>query len=1120
MAVVGEAIIIVRTVSTGFDKQLRDSVKGVDKIGGDAGGRFSRSFKKSAGRGSIGDIFKKDKKSFLAIGREAARVGQAFNSLQRVGYSVGTAIGVLGSSLSSLVVGVVSLGGAVLSATPALVALGGGLAAVIAGGIAAKMALSGVGAAVSALNKKKMPGAGGGGGKDLSKELAKIAQRNAENLAAADKKLLKSKLELTKAQIAFNKALKEGAEEIQQLGFDAEDAAIAEKKAALELEAARETLARVQDLPPNSRARREAELAYEEADLNLRMAMDKNKDLQAEQDRLAKEGVAGTNAVISATDNLTSAEESYMDAVDGKAKAERDAIQAVLDAKERAAKSSAGGSDPLAGLTASQKTFAKYLSSLKPKLDELKEAAAAGFLPILQTSIEQIVDKAFPTFKTGLNLVGKAMGNATKSVSDAIVNGENLKKLNSLFESSGGVLESLGKSVGSLWGSLLSILQAAEPLTKRFFGWIEKTTAGWDKMLNTKNADGSLKAFFDTAGDIAAQLGKIFGNTFGFIGNLVKANTGPGSGGQILLDYLKDITAGWKANTDYTGDGPGSLREFFRDAAINLKSILGFLGPLTKEFIKLAGDPNTKKFWDTLAGAVPSIGKIFTNLNEGGPAMAELMVTLTKMVEVLSESGGVKAFFKTLNFAAKILLKILDSGPVKKFMSIIAPMHGFFLAMGTIFLVVKTAAFFLLYVIQKLVTYIGYLIKIFKFLIKVVRIVAMVFRLMFAGNPIGLIILAIIALIAIFVVLFKKNKAFRDFVLAMWAKIKAVLAVVWDGLKAGLEAAWKVIQVVWDLIIAGVKIYIKIVTTVISFVWNILKTGLEFVWNGIKFVWDLIVAGVKIYISVVTAVIGFVWNVLKTGLEFVWNAIKFVWDLIVAGVKLYISVVTTVISFVWNALKTGLEFVWNAIKWVWDLIVKGVKAYIALVVKVLSTIWNGLKTGIDWVWDKVKMVWDKIMSFISGIKEKIAKIGSTMWDGLKTGLQAVINFIISGVNGIIKILNKAIDGANKLNPFDDIPNIPEIKPIKLATGGVVSPSSGGTLAMIAEAGRPERVEPLDAQGLSVRDRAIIKFLAGKQGAGAGANLTFKVYPSEKMSEADLAAAISRQVGFMIRKGGV
>jgi hypothetical protein len=1054
MAVVGEAIIVVRTVSTGFDKQLRDSVKGVDKIGEDTGRRLSRSINKGAGRGSIGDLFSKDSKSFKQLGREADRVGKAFNSLQRVGYTVGTTIGVLVSSLSSLVVGVVSLGGAVLSATPALAALGGGLAAVVAGGIAAKLALSGIGAAVSKLNKQKTGSGGGTSKQDLSKELAKIAQKNAENLAAADKKLLKSKLELTKAQIAFNKALKEGAEEIQQLGFDAEDAAIAEKKAALELEAARETLARVQDLPPNSRARREAELAYEEADLNLRMAMDRNKDLQVEQDRLAKEGVAGTNAVISATENLTGAEENYMDAVDGKAKAERDALQDILDAKERAAKA-AKGQDPLAGLTASQKVFAKFLSSLKPQFDSLKEAAASGFLPLLQTSIQQIVDKAFPTLRTGLNLVGKAMGTASKSVSDAIVSSENLAKLTRVFESSGGVIESLGKSIGSLWGSLLSILTAAEPLTKRFFGWIEKTTAGWDKMLSTKEADGSLQAFFKTAGDVAAQLGDIFGNTFGFIGNLVKANTGPGSGGQILLDYLKDVTAQWKANTDYTGDGPGSLREFFRDAAINVKAILGFLGPLTKEFIKLAGDPNTKEFWDTLAKAVPDIGEIFKNLNEGGPAFAELLVTMTRLTKIFTEDGGMNMFFKTLNMIGKALVTVFETKPVQMLMKVLGPLHGVLLALGFAGMIAGKAMLYMLFIGRKISFFFSVLTKIIRVFMIVLKVLSFAFKMLFAASPIGAVILAVTILIGVFVLLYNKNKTFRDFVIRMWERI---------------------------------------------------KEGAQMVWNWIKENWPILLA-------ILTGPIGL------AVLAIVRN-----WDTIVEFVRGIPGRIAAIASTMWTAVTSFFSSMWQNLQKRWDDVLAYVRAIPGRLRAANTAMWSWIGDRFGAMRDNLATRVTAFIEFVRGLPGRVRNAAANMWDGLTAAFITTLNGIIMRWNRFSLDLRfpDKIFGIS-LGPLAgrgftlETPNIPYLG--GLADGGVVRPRAGGSLALIAEAGRTERVEPLDAQGLSVRDRAIIKFLAGKQ-QGAGTNLTFKVYPSEKMSEADLAAAISRQVGFMIRKGGV
>ena len=99
----------------------------------------------------------------------------------------------------------------------------------------------------------------------------------------------------------------EAMEQLQQLAFDSEDAAINEQKAALELEKARETLARVSDLPPNSRARKEAELAFAQADLNYRRAIDKNNDLKKTEAKNAQMGNGTIQAQIEGQDSVISA---------------------------------------------------------------------------------------------------------------------------------------------------------------------------------------------------------------------------------------------------------------------------------------------------------------------------------------------------------------------------------------------------------------------------------------------------------------------------------------------------------------------------------------------------------------------------------------------------------------------------------------------------------------------------------------------------------------------------------------------------------------------------------------------------------------------------------------------
>jgi hypothetical protein len=70
------------------------------------------------------------------------------------------------------------------------------------------------------------------------------------------------------------------------------------------------------------------------------------------------------------------------------------------------------------------------------------------------------------------------------------------------------------------------------------------------------------------------------------------------------------------------------------------------------------------------------------------------------------------------------------------------------------------------------------------------------------------------------------------------------------------------------------------------------------------------------------------------------------------------------------------------------------------------------------------------------------------------------------------------------------------------------------MALIGEAGKAERVEPLDADGLSKRDKAMIDFMSG----GSRGGTTINVYPSAGMDERQLAELVSRKLAQTMRKG--
>lgn len=74
------------------------------------------------------------------------------------------------------------------------------------------------------------------------------------------------------------------------------------------------------------------------------------------------------------------------------------------------------------------------------------------------------------------------------------------------------------------------------------------------------------------------------------------------------------------------------------------------------------------------------------------------------------------------------------------------------------------------------------------------------------ANPLGLIVIAIIALVAAVVIAYKKSETFRKIVQAAWRGIKIAALAVWNWMKGTL---WPGIQAVWDGIVAGAKLVWK-----------------------------------------------------------------------------------------------------------------------------------------------------------------------------------------------------------------------------------------------------------------------------------------------------------------------
>jgi hypothetical protein len=515
---------------------------------------------------------------FKKIDNESTMALKKFQSLQRRAYSLQSALGALGGGIGDLAGGFLALVGVASQAAFSLVAIGSAVSSVVAGFIVTSFATKGVGRALG---------------------------------------------QLSNSQGAYSRALRETKRELRDLRFELEETVLSEQEAAIELEKARTQLAMAQDLPPDNMVRREAELAFQRADLNYRKTKARLKDVQDE----IKRGGRSAETLAAA--------------------------------------------DPFRNLTKSQIAFTKYLFSIKPLLATLKEAASSSFLPPLTEGIQTLVSGLLPSLQRGFRLLGAAMGDAAKSFANIITRPENVKLLDEFFKGSVPTLQAMGRVAGNTFAGILGLLKAAQPLTDRFVNWLERVSKSFEETVKSPG----YQQFLTLAGDVAASLGKVIGTFSDGIGNLMRATFAPGGAGYVLIDWLQGIAQGFK---DFTG--ASDFPKWLKDSTTNATMMLSVVGDFLGIFLDLAAAPQTREFFQILSKSIPDITKIFMDGIKAAPAFAGLIVSIVEMFALLSDSGALNSFFTTLKVIVDMFNGLLK--PLKPFLDFIGTIHGFFLAIS------------------------------------------------------------------------------------------------------------------------------------------------------------------------------------------------------------------------------------------------------------------------------------------------------------------------------------------------------------------------------------------------------------------------------------------------------
>ena len=280
-------------------------------------------------------------------------------------------------------------------------------------------------------------------------------------------------------------------------------------------------------------------------------------------------------------------------------------------------------------------------------------------------------------------------------------------------------------------------------------------------------------------------------------------------------------------------------------------------------------------------------------------------------------------------------------------------------------------------------------------------------------GPVGLVIAAIVAIGAAFVVLWNKSEGFRNFFIGLWDGIVNVASSAWQKIQSAWSGLVEWFSNLWNSVketasnawnsfvekarpvIDAIKSAWNTISEFFSNLWNIITEGSTAAWNGfvefltpivetIKGLWTGFSEFMSTIWNSITEVATTAWNMLQPVIETVWTAIQ--------------QFITSAIEVIQNVITTGMQIVqevWNAVWTVFTTIVQTVWTVISTII---STVLNVIAGIINTVTSIIKGDW-------SGAWENIKGIAQTVWEGIKSVISTVINAIstiIGTVLGTIK----------------------------------------------------------------------------------------------------------------------
>jgi phage-related protein len=769
------------------------------------------------------------------------------------------------------------------------------------------------------------------------------------------------------------------------------------------------------------------------------------------------------------------------------------AFWGVGDAVKASAEGSEQYQEALDKLTPSGREFTRTIVGMKDELRTLRETAASATLPGFTAALRS-AKSLIPDVNRYLADMGSQVGRTAAEVGEFVASPMFRGQLGYIMHNNALAASAFADSATPLATILANVAQAASPLVARFaMAWANGTrlVSNW---LEIRYLSGQLAAFFRLAGDEMAKWWNITTNFLvGIIGLFAAAN----KQGQGFSSSLEDISEKFRSwgTSERARTQVQRLFEILGSIDVGrilaVASAVGAIGLAAKAFTlgeglasgvaMLAGLGPIGLTVAAVAAAVIGLAGAYGYLyatsapvrrdinaiasaarDQLTPAFERLKAFVTGQVAPAFKSGLIGALGEVKTFLINGLIpgiRGLYENYLPKLEKAWKTITGAFKENKTEIMTLvgwlRTAATWIAaHVLPVVGTLAGFLINVLaEHIRRTIRwIGAFVDTIHWIGG----------AMVATKNAIVAAWNAVASFLSTTFSKIKSWVVGAGNAISSAFKTVGNVASAVWGRIWGVIGPIVNKIVSVVRFGLNIVRQifSVIFTWVG-QFVSTRIAAVKSIVSSVLSAmstVISTILNGIRNFFASAWawidqvtggrlTAIKNFVVTTIGNIRDGIGIVLNAIRNIWNAawswLQTTAGNVWDGIKSRTSAAIETVKSVISAGMGIVRGVFDTVTGAIRGAWDTF---WGWIGSTTSTWIDRIKSTVGSIKDHIVGVFHGIPRAIVSGINGMIGLVNGAIGTVNKILPRAlEIPKLGTVSvPQGFATGGLIRGPGTGT----------------------------------------------------------------------------